>query len=371
MERECRHQCLIYGGAPSQQLSVLVAAIQRKLEEGNRCFYLNSPPMVAGLRSCLAAKGTDVVREEGNGRLILSSETVLSPGGSFDIDLMLDKLESALDRALHDGYNGLWASGDMTWEFGPKKDFSKLMEYECRLEELFRKRAAFSGVCQYHRDTLPAEAVRQALLTHGAVFINETLSRVNPHFVPSGFLSDHVANNTELDTMIQALCHSQEAGSAGQRGQNHIRMIEQLELGDHAALFFQTKEEQLKITIPFIATGLERNERCMYITMSTPPPAVRRKLEEYGVDVVKAEENGSLRVVTQKETYLRHGLFEPEKMITELCGEVQAAIDLGYAGFRATGDLSWALDLPSAMERLVAYEEGIEEQFHSKFAALC
>lgn len=350
---------------------MLVAAIRRNIHEGNRCLYLNSPPMVAGLRSFLAASGIDVVREECEGRLLLSSDIALSAGGDFDIDLMSHRLEDALDRALSDGYKGLWASGDMTWEFGPKKDFSKLMEYECRLEELFRKRAALRAVCQYHRDTLPEESVRQGLLTHETVFINETLSRVNPHYIPPGFQGRHVANNSELDKMILALCQSQNPRLRAAGWQRNIEMTDELELGDHAALFFQTKEEQLGITIPFIATGLERNERCLYITMGHAPSDIRRKLAEYGVDVLKAEKNGSLRVLTQNETYLRHGLFEPEKMITDLSNEVQAALDLGYAGFRATGDLSWALDLPSAMERLVLYEEGIEERFHSKFVAIC
>jgi hypothetical protein len=32
-------------------------------------------------------------------------------------------------------------------------------------------------------DTLPPEATEQALRTHPMIFINETLSRVNPHYV--------------------------------------------------------------------------------------------------------------------------------------------------------------------------------------------
>jgi hypothetical protein len=209
MESESRHQCLIYEGAPSLQLPALVAVIQRRLEEGNRCFYLNSPPMVAGLRTYLAAKDIDVTDELAKGRLLLSSTTALSADGGFDIDLMLQRLEEALDQALSDGYRGLWASGDMTWEFGPRKDFARLMEYECRLEELFRKRSELCAICQYHRDTLPVEATRQALLTHRTVFINETLSRTNPYYVPPGMAGDREATRAELDKMILSLCQWQ------------------------------------------------------------------------------------------------------------------------------------------------------------------
>ena len=180
-----RHQCLVYKGPPSQQLPGLAAMMKRKLAEGHRCLYLNSRPMVAGIRSCLAAMDIDIEGAITNGNLVLSSESIVSVDGSFDVDLMLQKLEDALDQALSEGYAGLWATGDMTWEFGPDKDFSKLMEYEYRLEELMLKRPELCGICQYHQDTLPHEVMRQALQTHRALFINETLSHINPDYIPS------------------------------------------------------------------------------------------------------------------------------------------------------------------------------------------
>lgn len=150
-----------------------------------------------------------------------------------------------------------------------------------------------------------------------------------------------------------------------------MRNLDQLELGDHAALFYRTKEEQLGIAIPFIAIGLGRNEKCLYIAEDNAPSQIRRKLEELGVDVKEAEKKGALSIVTKRETYLRHGAFEPDKMIGDLCDAVQAAMDAGFTGLRAAGELSWALDLPSALAQMIQYEEGLDEHFHSKFAALC
>jgi MEDS: MEthanogen/methylotroph, DcmR Sensory domain len=94
-----------------------------------------------------------------------------------------------VDQALNEGYAGLWATGDMSWEFGPKKDFSKLLAYEWRLEELFSKHPTLCGICQYHKDTLPREIAHQGLLTHQAIFINDTLSRLNPHYVGREFVT--------------------------------------------------------------------------------------------------------------------------------------------------------------------------------------
>jgi hypothetical protein len=127
---------------------------------------------------------------------------------------MLGTLEDALDQALSDGYQGLWATGDMSWEFGPEKDFSKLLDYEWQLEEFLQKRPALSGICQYHVDTLPREVMRQCLLTHQSVFINETLSRLNPHYLEQQSCTSRPSDNADLDNMISRLCEQENANSS-------------------------------------------------------------------------------------------------------------------------------------------------------------
>ena len=183
MQQLSRHQCLIYRGSPAPHLPAIAALMRRKLGERHRCLYLNSPPMVAGMRSYLAAAGVDVAHEVEKRSLILSSDQAHLAGGCFDADLMLRTLEEAVQQARNDGYEGLWATGDMTWEFGSRKNMANLLQYEWKLEDLFRRQPSLCGICQYHVDTLPPEAVRQGLLAHQAIFINETLARVNPDYV--------------------------------------------------------------------------------------------------------------------------------------------------------------------------------------------
>ena len=177
-----RHQCLLYQGAPSTHLPALAVMIRLKLKENHRCLYLNSVPMVVGLRSYLYAGGVDVPKEIMKGSLVLSSATGHLVNGSFSTERMLGLLNDAAEQAQRDGYRGLLATGDVSWEFGPERDFSKLLEYEWRLEELFRKHQTMLGICQYHLDMLPPEAVGHGLLSHPGLFINETLSRLNPDY---------------------------------------------------------------------------------------------------------------------------------------------------------------------------------------------
>ena len=209
METVTRHQCLIYEGSPSRQLPALAALVHRKLNENFRCLYLNSPVMVAGIRCYLAAAGVDVTQELEKTNLVLSSEQSHLVKGHFDVGQMMHALEEALGQALRDGYAGLWATGDMTWELGPEGDFSKLLEYEWRLEEFFRTHPALGGICQYHADTLPREVLRQGLLTHPSIFENETLSRINPHYLRSDLYSDEAITNPHLSPTINHLCKTE------------------------------------------------------------------------------------------------------------------------------------------------------------------
>jgi hypothetical protein len=209
MESIPRHQCQIYQGAPSKHLPALAVVTRTKLQQNYRCLYLNSPAMVAGMRSYLAAAGVDVAFELAKASLVLSSDQRHLVAGRFDVDRMIHTLEDALHQALGDGYKGLWATGDMTWELGPEREPAKLLEYEWRLEQLFHQYPELSGVCQYHADTLPPELMRQSLLVHPSIFVNQTLSLVNPHYLcPESFIHEALPN-ARLDAAVRSLCLSE------------------------------------------------------------------------------------------------------------------------------------------------------------------
>jgi hypothetical protein len=174
-----RHQCLIYKGSPEAHLPGLAALIYGKLKTNHRCLYLHNSAMVAGITSYLFAAGIDVNHELSRGALVLSSDQRHLVDGRFDVGSMLASIANAVDQALRDGYAGLWATGDMTWEFGTDRNFDKLVEYEHGLEGLFHSYPALAGVCQYHEDTLPQQVIQDARNLHQYVYVNETLSKID------------------------------------------------------------------------------------------------------------------------------------------------------------------------------------------------
>ena len=208
MENVSRHQCFIYEGAPSQQSPALASIIQKRLNDNYRCLYLNSPDMLANMRFCLQSRKVNVAEEIAKTRLLLTSATAVSADGRFDADLMISRLEDAVAQALRDGFKGLFATGDMSWELGPQKEnFSRLLDYEWKLERVFHRQPALCGICQYHQDTLSPELVRAGILSHQAIFINETLSRVNDHYTESVPQAEQKVSRSaeELDEAVRKL----------------------------------------------------------------------------------------------------------------------------------------------------------------------
>ena len=86
---------------------------------------------------------------------------------------------------------------------------------------------------------------------------------------------------------------------------------------------------------------------------------------------MSAEKSGRLAIATPEQTYLRHGIFEPAKMVDGLREEIEKSLTEGYAAFRGTGELGWAASLPSVLLRLYEYETMFDEKLSPFFIALC
>ncbi len=148
-------------------------------------------------------------------------------------------------------------------------------------------------------------------------------------------------------------------------------LSEELRLGDHAAFFFRENAERLAFVIPYMLNGLRNSERCVYIADENTVPHILAEFRWAGVDVGQATGRGALSVVTKHDAYLRHGIFEPERMIADLDRDVRLALQSGFSGLRVTGEMSWALDLPFALSRLCEYEGELGCHWPDRLAGLC
>jgi MEDS: MEthanogen/methylotroph, DcmR Sensory domain len=142
--------------------------------------------------------------------------------------------------------------------------------------------------------------------------------------------------------------------------------------GDHVCAIYRTPEEQLHAAIEYIKEGLARGERCLYVVGEHDQPTFRDALAGAGIDVAREEARGSLVLLTKHEGHLSGGSFDPARMIAMLEKAVQDALDAGFNGLCAAGDMNWLLDGAPGTERLAEYEAKLNYFYESHRAlGLC
>jgi two-component system, sensor histidine kinase PdtaS len=126
--------------------------------------------------------------------------------------------------------------------------------------------------------------------------------------------------------------------------------------GDHVCTMFNSPEEQIAAATEYICGGLERGERCLYVCGEQTPDEFRVELRRAGIEVEREEKRGALMLITKREGHLEGGSFGAAKMIEMLRGAVKDALDAGFVGLCAAGDMNWLLDDAPGSHEILEYE---------------
>ncbi|MFA5155921.1 MAG: MEDS domain-containing protein [Candidatus Omnitrophota bacterium] len=148
--------------------------------------------------------------------------------------------------------------------------------------------------------------------------------------------------------------------------------VQELNWGAHLCSLYRDKKEQLSVVAPYLAFGLQHNERCIYVTGDTGQEEVCRALDGSGIDIDSCLKKGQLIFLTKEETYLKNNFFSPLAMLGMIQDAHYEALRAGYSGLRGSGELNWTAQDFSGAERVIEYEREINFLFpHYHIIALC
>ena len=127
-------------------------------------------------------------------------------------------------------------------------------------------------------------------------------------------------------------------------------------VGTHMCLIYDNEDERRKVISKYLNAGLHEHEKVAYFADIMAPADVERWLREMGVDVPKQGNSPAFTIADAAKTYCPNGKFVPDEMMDGLRTLYQGSLDEGYAGARASGEMSWALRGIPGSERLIEYE---------------
>ena len=168
---------------------------------------------------------------------------------------------------------------------------------------------------------------------------------MSKHVHPTGASGGPV----NLETGLEALRSSSEFRGPVEPLEDHDHA------NDHFALIYESREEQFAAAIPFIRQGLERGERCLYITYENSRDEVVRAMQAYDIDVDAALDSGQLSIHDEEETYLRNETFDADGTIEFLDAAIREAGE-EYEALRVTGEMSSVLEEDPECEELIKCE---------------
>jgi PAS domain S-box-containing protein len=148
------------------------------------------------------------------------------------------------------------------------------------------------------------------------------------------------------------------------------QVLSTLGIHEHICVIYDTREQQIAVTIPFLRIGFERGEKCLYVADENSAANILDAMRGQGVDPDAPAKKGMFAVANKEGQYLRKGHFDPDEMIQYLAGNVREAKGAGYPAFRFAGEMTWALGGDPGSERLMEYEARLNH-FLTEYDAVC
>jgi hypothetical protein len=124
----------------------------------------------------------------------------------------------------------------------------------------------------------------------------------------------------------------------------------------HICAFFDSREEQYEILLPWLKEGIDRKEEVLTILSDSVYDDHCTRMSNAGIDVKQAVENKQLKIVASENSYLQGNSFAAQRMFSLVENAVIEAEAGPYGSFRACGDMEWALNNLPGTDELIEYE---------------
>lgn len=129
-----------------------------------------------------------------------------------------------------------------------------------------------------------------------------------------------------------------------------------LDRSRHVCAFFNSKDEEYRVLLPFIKEGFEQGDKAFHIVDPAHRPDHLLRLDQEGIDVATAQRKGQLEVMRWEDAYLRDGHFDQDRMLVLIEEVLNAGEAQGFPLTRLVANMEWALEDRPGVDDIVEYE---------------
>ncbi len=144
-----------------------------------------------------------------------------------------------------------------------------------------------------------------------------------------------------------------------------------LKSGSHLILIHNQVEEWSTAVSTFILTGIENNDKCIYISGEYSDDFIKKILRENNIDIEELVAGGQLLFLTKDQLYENE--FNIDYILNLLQQQADNAVKGNYNALSITGEISWVVNQSNSLDKIIRYEKIIEEKLFRSYPvkALC
>ncbi|MCW4009075.1 MAG: MEDS domain-containing protein [Candidatus Bathyarchaeota archaeon] len=139
----------------------------------------------------------------------------------------------------------------------------------------------------------------------------------------------------------------------------------------HFCNFYRNKEDLADILVPYFASGLAKNQLCIWVTSPFLGDAEAKSILQNAVshfDEYAAKKQ--IRIISYDEYYLSNGRFDPNSILRKWRLEEQKALNRGFFGLRFNANNLWVKE--DTWPLFVEYEKRLNQAIeNSNSTFLC
>jgi hypothetical protein len=143
--------------------------------------------------------------------------------------------------------------------------------------------------------------------------------------------------------------------------------------GSHVCQFYNSKEDLVKLLVPYFKQGLERNEACVWLVCDLTVQEAAAALAAAVPNLERYMASGQMRILHYTEFYTNpNGTVKASDQLRDQFAQLGSAVRAkGFEGLRASGSVSWVKNEES-MSRFMDYETKVNCAIQeSRIMAVC
>lgn len=197
------HLCLLYDD-PAERVATVVEYLRIGLERNEQCLYVCSGVTCGEFLESLRQAGVlTPALEARRAVLVMDKMDSYLLGGEFVGERMVEMLNDAVEAALHSGFTGLRAAGDMTWILDAAPGTDTVAAYEALVNQFYPTARAL-GLCLYDVNRIPTGALEGAILTHPRAVVDGHIC-ANPFFEPAATSFARMPHPSEIARKVRQI----------------------------------------------------------------------------------------------------------------------------------------------------------------------